>query len=148
MTASTSTESRTTPAVIDNFNALAPRVLYTAYHVNDIERSLAFYVGVLGMKETLRLPLGKGEHEVILGFPESKSAGVILMWNTERKTPFVPGDAYSRFVLHVNDIEAGMQLFAKHDIKTVVPVSDGGNFRYSIVKDPDGYLIELLQTKS
>jgi uncharacterized glyoxalase superfamily protein PhnB len=77
MTTSTSTE-RTTPAAVEGFGALKPRVLYVGYHVNDIERALAFYVGVLGMKEQLRVPLGKGEHEVILGFPEGKSAGVIL----------------------------------------------------------------------
>ena len=76
MTTGTSTE-RSTPATIENFNALKPRVLYIGYHVNDIERALAFYVGVLGMKEQMRLPLGKGEHEVVLVFPENKSAGVI-----------------------------------------------------------------------
>lgn len=139
---------RATPAAVENFNALKPRILYVGYHVNDIERALAFYVGALGMKEQLRLPLGKGEHEVVLGFPESKSAGLVLMWNTERKTPYVPGDAYSRFVLSVSDIDAALQHLAKHGATPALPVTDAGKFRYAIVKDPDGYLIELLQTKA
>ncbi len=147
MTTGTSTE-RSTPATIENFNALKPRVLYVSYHVNDIERALAFYVGALGMKEQLRLPLGKGEHEVVLAFPENKSAGVILMWNTERKTPYVPGDAYSRFILSVSDIEAALQHLAKHSVAAVLPVTDAGKFRYAMVKDPDGYVIELLQPKA
>ena len=138
----------TKPATIENFNALKPRVLYVGYHVNDIERSLAFYVGALGMKEQLRLPLGKGEHEVVLVFPESKSAGVILMWNTERKTPYLPGDAYSRFILSVSDIDAALQHLAKHGTTAALPVTDAGKFRYAMVKDPDGYLIELLQPKA
>jgi catechol 2,3-dioxygenase-like lactoylglutathione lyase family enzyme len=147
MTTSTSTE-RATPAAIENFSALKPRVLYVGYHVNDIERALAFYVGVLGMKEQLRVPLGKGEHEVVLGFPEGKSAGVILMWNTERKTPYVPGDAYSRFILSVSDIDAALAHLAKHGTSASLPVTDAGRFRYAMVKDPDGYLIELLQPKA
>jgi lactoylglutathione lyase len=147
MSISTSTEHATSAAV-ENFNALKPRVLYVSYHVNDIERALAFYIGVLGMKEQLRLPLGKGEHEVVLGFPESRSAGVVLMWNTERKTPYVPGDAYSRFVLSVSDIDAAVQHLAKNGTKAALPVTDAGNFRYAMVRDPDGYTIELLQTKA
>jgi catechol 2,3-dioxygenase-like lactoylglutathione lyase family enzyme len=146
MTIHTSPEN-VMPAVVESFNALKPRLLYVGYHVNDIERALAFYVGVLGMKEQLRLPLGKGEHEVILGFPENKSAGVVLMWNTERKAPYVPGDAYSRFILSVSDVDAALAHLAKHGTPAAVPVSDAGSFRYAMVKDPDGYLIELLQAK-
>jgi catechol 2,3-dioxygenase-like lactoylglutathione lyase family enzyme len=147
MTTSLSTEGAA-PAAVEDFNALRPRFIYVSYHVNDIERALAFYVGVLGMKEQLRVPLGKGEHEVVLGFPESKSAGVILMWNTERKTPYVPGDAYSRFILSVSDIDAALAHLARHGTSASLPVTDAGRFRYAMVKDPDGYLIELLQTKT
>jgi lactoylglutathione lyase len=132
-------------AVVKDFNAFAPRVLYVGYHVNDIDRALSFYVGVLGMQEQMRLPLGKGEHEVVLGFPNSKSAGVVLMWNTERKQPYAHGDAYSRFVLSVSDIDAALAHLAAHDIKPVVPLTSAGAFRYAIVPDPDGYMLELLQ---
>jgi catechol 2,3-dioxygenase-like lactoylglutathione lyase family enzyme len=146
MTTSMSAE-HATPAAVEDFNALKPRVRYVGYHVNDIERALAFYVGVLGMKEQLRLPLGNGKHEVVLGFPEGKSAGVILMWNTERKTPYVPGDAYSRLVLSVSDVEAALHHLASRGTSASLPVTDAGRFRYAMVKDPDGYLIELLQMK-
>jgi lactoylglutathione lyase len=147
MTSTTVSEDRTTPAALTDFNALKPRVLYVSYHVNDIERALAFYVGVLGMKEQLRLPLGKGEHEVVLGFPENKSAGVVLMWNTERKTPYDKGDGYSRLVLAISDIDAALAHLAKHGTQATLPVTDAGTFRYAMVKDPDGYVVELLQTK-
>jgi lactoylglutathione lyase len=145
---STTSELGTTgtrSAPLKDLNALQPRVLYTAYHVDDIDRALAFYVGVLGMQEQLRMPLGKGEHEAILGFPNSKSAGVILMWNTERKKPFEHGDAYSRVVLSVSDIEAALAHLKANGTEPVVPLNTAGTFRYAIVKDPDGYLVELLQ---
>src|SRR5258706_4390750 len=80
-------------------NALRPRVLHTAYFVADIERSLEFYRDVLGMREQQRFDLGDGVQEVVLTFPDSKGAGVILMWNTKRTTPYQYGDSYSRLVM-------------------------------------------------
>ena len=141
-----SSPEQETPAAAATFNALKPRVLYVAYYVNDIERALAFYTGVLGMKEQLRLSLDEGENEVLLGFQGNRSAGVLLMWNTERKTPYVRGDGYSRFVLSVSDIDAAVEHLARHGTEVAVPVTDADNFRYAAVRDPDGYMIELLQT--
>ncbi len=34
-----------------------------SYYVRDVERAVAFYVGVLGMTEQMRLDVGNGEHE-------------------------------------------------------------------------------------
>jgi catechol 2,3-dioxygenase-like lactoylglutathione lyase family enzyme len=127
--------------------SLNPRVTHVAYHVSDIDRALAFYVGVLGMKEQMRLPLGKGVHEVVLGFPESKAGGLILMWNTERSVSYQLGDGYSRIVLSVSDLDAALSLLAQHATPVAKAATEAGPFRYALVKDPDGYVVELLQLK-
>ncbi|HKU38199.1 MAG TPA: VOC family protein [Polyangiales bacterium] len=141
MTATATTSAPT------GLNAFKPRILHVAYHVSDIDRALAFYVGVLGMQEQMRLDLSKTLHEVVLNFPESKGGGVILMWDTARKTPLSLGDAYSRFVLNVADVDAALEQLAKHDTRVVTPATDAGPMRYAMVADPDGYVIELLQFK-
>ena len=141
----TTTTASSTGAL--ELTALKPRVSYVAYHVVDIDRALAFYVGVLGLKELMRMPLGNGEQEVVLAYPESKGAGVILMWNTERKTPYQAGDGYSRVVLTVSDLDAAMAQLARHDTRVAKPPTDAGPMRYAMVLDPDGYTIELLQLK-
>jgi lactoylglutathione lyase len=130
-----------------NLTAFKPQVLHVAYHVADIDRSLGFYVGVLGMKEQLRLPLGKGLHEVILGFPESKGAGVILMWNTERPTttPIPLGEGFSRNVLRVSDLDAAFALLVKHEAPVVTAPTAYRDFKFAMVRDPDGYVIELIE---
>jgi lactoylglutathione lyase len=144
----TSTPSTTTTGEpITGLNALRPRLLHVSYHVADIDRALAFYVGVLGMKEQLRLDLGGGVQEVVLGFPQSKGGGVILMWHIERTKPRELGDGYSRFVLSVSDIEAAMQHLASAHTPVVTPITDAGALKYAMVKDPDGYVIELLEMK-
>jgi lactoylglutathione lyase len=135
---------------VQNLNAFKPQVLHVAYHVADIERALGFYVGVLGMKETMRIPLGKNLAEVILAFPDSKSAGIILMWNTDReKTQPIAhggqGEGYSRFVLRVSDVETSLAHLVKHGAPVVTQTTSFGNFKYAMVKDPDGYVIELIE---
>jgi catechol 2,3-dioxygenase-like lactoylglutathione lyase family enzyme len=135
-------EARST---LQDLTTLKPRVSHVAYHVADIERALAFYKGVLGLQEQLRLPLGGGLQEVILGFPNAQGAGVILMWNTEQPAAREHGNGYSRFVLNVSDIDAAMTHLLAHDVPVVTPISSVGAMKYAMVKDPDGYVIELLQ---
>lgn len=144
MTTATTGESTSQLAGI---TGLKPRILHVAYHVADIDRALAFYKGVLGMQEQMRVDLSKTLHEVILQFPDSKGGGVILMWDTDRKKPLELGDGYSRFVMMVSDLDAAMKHLLAHDTKVATQPTEAGPLRYSIVKDPDGYDIELLQLK-
>jgi lactoylglutathione lyase len=99
------------------------------------------------MKEQLRIPLGKGLHEAVLGFPEAKGSGVILMWNTERTTPYKHGDAYNRLVLRVSDVDGATRVLREASVPVVTEPTDAPGLRYSMVRDPDGYVVELLQLK-
>ncbi len=132
---------------VTGLNAFKPRILHTAYFVADIDRSLKFYGDVLGMREQQRFDLGEGVQEVILAFPESKGAGVILMWNTKRSTPYQYGDSYSRFVMMVSDLDAAITYLTAKGVAISKQVTDAGALRYCMIKDPDGYTIEVLQLK-
>ena len=127
--------------------AFKPRITHVAYHVSDIDRALAFYVGVLGLKEQMRIPLGPDEHEVVLGFPEGKGGGLILMWSTKRSAAYALGDGYSRFILNVSDLDGALAQLTAQDVRVVSPPKDAGPMRYAMIADPDGYVIELLQFK-
>jgi predicted enzyme related to lactoylglutathione lyase len=131
----------------ETLNGLKPHISHVAYHVANIDRALTFYSGVLGMKEQQRLQLGKTLHEVVLGFPDSKGGGVILMWDTTRPAPIEHAHGYSRFIVSVSDVDAALQQLTSRGTPVVTPVTDAGNLRYAMVKDPDGYVIELLQVK-
>jgi lactoylglutathione lyase len=129
------------------FGAFRPSVFCVCYYVADVERALAFYVGLLGMKEHLRIPVGNGVNEVVLGFPEAKGSGVILMWNTERTKPYTHGDSYNRLVLRVSDVDAATRVLQEASVPVVTEPTDAPGLRYSMVRDPDGYVVELLQLK-
>jgi lactoylglutathione lyase len=141
MTETTETSSATSAS----FAAFKPRVTHVAYHVADVDRALAFYSGLLGMKEVMRIPLGQGLHEVILGFPESQAAGVILMWHADKKEARSLGNGYSRFVLNVSDVDAACAFLAKQGTPVVTQPTTYGTLKFAMVKDPDGYVVELLQ---
>ena len=142
-TASPSTEAGDATGL----SAFRPRITHVAYYVSDIDRALAFYVGVLGLVEQLRIPLGNDEHEVVLGFPEGRGGGLILMWSTKREAPYTLGDGYSRFVLSVSDVDAAVAHLAERGTRIVSEPADTPMVRYAMVADPDGYTIELLQLK-
>jgi lactoylglutathione lyase len=148
MTSTNATDSAAASGMIeDGLNAFKPRLSHVSYHVADIDRALHFYVQVLGMKERLRMQLGKTLHEAVLGFADARAGGVILMWDTERKGPIEQAHGYSRLVLSVADVDGALQHLAKHETNVIKQPTDAGAFRYAMVKDPDGYVIELLQIK-
>ena len=148
MTSTNASDSAAANTMIaGGLNAFKPRLSHVSYHVADIDRALRFYVQVLGMTEQLRLQVGKTLHEVVLGFADAKAGGVILMWDTERKAPIEQAHGYSRFVLSVADVDGALQHLVKHETKVITQATDAGRFRLAMVKDPDGYVIELLQVK-
>jgi lactoylglutathione lyase len=143
----TSTSETTTAPVATGLSAFKPRITHVAYHVSDIDRALAFYVGVIGLKELMRIPLPGGEHEVVLGFPDGKGGGLILMWNTQKADQYTLGDGYSRFILNVSDVDAAVAQLAAQGVRITSQPTDAGPMRYAMIADPDGYTIELLQLK-
>jgi lactoylglutathione lyase len=148
MTSTNATDSAAASGMIaGGLNAFKPRLSHVSYHVADIDRALHFYVHVLGMRERLRLQLGKTLNEVVLGFEDARAGGVILMWDTDRKGPIQQGHGYSRLVLSVADVDGALEHLVKHETKVITQPTDTGAFRYAMVEDPDGYVIELLQIK-
>ncbi|HMJ15550.1 MAG TPA: VOC family protein [Polyangiaceae bacterium] len=128
-------------------NAFRPRIAFVTYNVENIERALAFYVGVLGMQEQMRFPIGGGMNEVVLAFPDSKASSLVLIWRDEDAVPIQHGDGYSRFVIRVSDIDCAAAALAESGVVLQTPPTDAGSLRFAMLRDPDGYLIELLQFK-
>jgi lactoylglutathione lyase len=143
----TTSDTRAAEQPAAGLAALKPRLSHVAYHVADLDRAVAFYVGVLGFKEQTRFPIGDGVFEVVLDYPDSKGAGLLLMWSSKRSEPYQLGDGYSRLVINVSDVDAAVELLAQHGAPIVSKPRQAGAFYYALAKDPDGYVIELLQIK-
>lgn len=127
------------------------RLLHTMLRVGDLERSLAFYTDVLGMSLLRRKDFP--EDRFTLAFvgvgPEQEQACIELTHNWD--TPgYDIGSGYGHIALEVDDVyDACEKIRAKGGVITREPgPMKHGTTVLAFVKDPDGYMIELLGAKS
>src|SRR5688572_14133040 len=130
-------------------SACADALAYTSYYVLDQKRALDFYVGLLGMVERQRITPSAGVTEIVLGFDKDpNTAGILLMHKADRTTPYTVGDGFSRTILHVSDIKAIVQKLTQAGVTIVRQPTEVASLKltYALVRDPDGYMIEFIQT--
>lgn len=122
-----------------------PRIGFVSFYVLDLQRSLSFYVEQLGMREVGRIPLPGGILEVLLAFGDG--AGVMLMHDPRRTTPYERGDGFSRFTINVAEVRPLIQRLEAGGVQVVVPprVVEQLKLTYALVRDPDGYTIEFIE---
>ncbi len=127
------------------------RILHTMLRVTNLERSLAFYTEVLGMK--LLRTSENPEYKYTLAFvgfsDESEGAVLELTYNWGVDS-YELGTAYGHIALEVDDIYAACELIrAKGGVISREPGPvKGGTTEIAFVRDPDNYAIELIQKKS
>jgi lactoylglutathione lyase len=125
-----------------------PRIAYVAFRITNVERSLKFYTGLLGMTERQRIPLDTGVVEILLGYGDaSKDAGILLLHDPKRTEPYTHGDAFHRFIVSVKDLPGLIAHLKANDVKVSRGPTRVENLKlsYAFVADPDGYAIELVE---
>ena len=129
--------------------AIKSELAYTSYSVLDQKRALDFYVGLLGMTERQRITPSPGVTEIVLGFDKERTPGILLMHRADRTKPYEIGDGFSRTIIHVSDIKAMVQKLTQAGVTIVRPPTEVASLKltYAMVRDPDGYLIEFIQTQ-
>jgi lactoylglutathione lyase len=124
------------------------RILHTMLRVGDLERSLAFYTGVLGMKLLRKHDYPDGKFTLaFVGYgPESEGAVLELTHNWDTKS-YDLGGGFGHVALEVPDAYAACaQIKAKGGqvVREAGPMKHGKTV-IAFVQDPDGYKIELIQ---
>ena len=127
------------------------RLLHTMLRVGDLDRSLSFYVGVLGMKLLRRHDYPEGKFTLaFVGYgAESEQAVLELTHNWDTKSYDV-GNGYGHVALEVEDAYAACAGIKQ---KGGVVTREAGPMKHgttviAFVQDPDGYKIELIQRKA
>ena len=127
------------------------RILHTMLRVGDLDRALAFYVGVLGMRELRRKDYPGGRFtNVFVGYGDEASSSVLeLTHNWDTKT-YDPGSGYGHVAIEVDDAYKACEEVKKRGGKVTReagPMKHGTTV-IAFVEDPDGYKIELVQKKT
>ena len=131
------------------------RYLHTMVRVADIDASLAFYCGLLGMKEARRIENEKGRFTLVFldadedheRAKETRSPQLELTYNWpdesgERETPSQGSRNWGHLAYVVDHIYATCKRLQEGGVTINRPPRDG---HMAFVKSPDGISIELLQ---
>ena len=126
------------------------RLLHTMIRVGDLERSIAFYTGVLGMKLLRRKDYPDGKFTLaFVGYgDESEHAVIELTHNWDTKS-YELGNGFGHIAVAVPDAyKACEDVKAKGGKVTrpAGPMKHGGSV-IAFVEDPDGYKIEFIEKK-
>ena len=126
---------------------MVKKLLHTRYRVTDLEKTVAFYKDVLGLKETRRHTSGRGSQLVFLKAPESNEE--IELCKFDQSGPVVVGPDLTHLAFEVDDLEE----FAREAAAKGYPLSDGphrteGGSVIAFIDAPEGYEIELIQRGS
>jgi lactoylglutathione lyase len=127
------------------------QLLHTMIRVFDLEKSIAFYTGQLGMKLLRRKDYPSGEFTLaFVGYGNEESNAVIeLTHNWGQKDPYQLGTAFGHLAIGVPDIYGTCERLAKAGVKIPRPpgpMKHGGSV-IAFIEDPDGYKIELIEKK-
>jgi lactoylglutathione lyase len=127
------------------------RILHTMLRVADLERSLAFYTDVLGMKLLRRQDYPDGRFTLaFVGYgPESEQAAIELTHNWDTRQ-YELGGGFGHVALEVPDARAACAEIKQRGgtvVREAGPMKHGTTV-IAFVQDPDGYKIELIQRAS
>ena len=118
------------------------KYLHTMVRVTDIDASLRFYCGALGLAEVRRIDNEKGRFTLVfLAAPGDESAQVELTHNWDPE-PYAGGRNFGHLAYEVDDIYAACQRLQEAGVVINRPPRDG---RMAFVRSPDRISVELLQ---
>jgi len=125
--------------------------LHTMLRVGALERSIAFYTGLLGMKELRRTEVPAGEYTLVfLGYGDEASHTVLELTHNWGVDTYDIGTAFGHLALGVPDIYGTCEKLRAAGVKISRepgPVKFGTTV-IAFIEDPDGYKIELIEQKA
>jgi lactoylglutathione lyase len=125
------------------------RYLHTMVRVKDLDQSLEFYSGLLGMQEVRRMDNEKGRYTLVFlaaaedveAAKANKAPLVELTYNWDPEN-YTGGRNFGHLAYEVEDIYATCQKLMDGGVTINRPPRDG---HMAFVRSPDGISFELLQ---
>ena len=127
------------------------RLLHTMLRVGDLEASIQFYTHVLGMQLLRRNDHPEGEFTLaFVGYGDEAENTVIELtynWGTDN---YEVGDGFGHIAIEVDEgyaAAASVKARGGKVLRAAGPMNAGTTI-IAFVEDPDGYQIELLDSKT
>ncbi len=127
------------------------RLLHTMLRVGNLERSLAFYTEVLGMKLLRRKDYPEGRFTLaFVGYGEEHDSTVLELTHNWDTDGYDLGSAYGHIAIETDNAAAACDAVRSKGGKVVreaAPMKHGSTV-IAFVEDPDGYKIEFIEKAS
>ena len=124
------------------------RILHTMLRVGDLDRSIAFYTEVLGMRLLRRQDYPEGKFTLaFVGYGDEADSAVIELTHNWEVPAYDLGNGFGHIALAVPDARRACDDIRARGGKVVREAGPmkHGNTVIAFVEDPDGYKIELIQ---
>lgn len=119
--------------------------------VGNLDRSIDFYTRLLGMKLLRRKDYPDGKFTLaFVGYGDEADHTVIELTHNWETDGYDLGTGFGHVALGVPDIYAACKVLASEGVKMPRPPGPmkHGDTVIAFVEDPDGYRIELIETKA
>ena len=124
------------------------RLLHTMLRVGDLDKSLAFYTEVLGMKLLRKEDYPEGKFTLaFVGYGDEDSNSVLELTHNWDTASYDLGNAYGHIAVAVDDAGAACELIRQRGgnvVREAGPMMHG-TVVIAFVEDPDGYKVELIE---
>lgn len=124
------------------------RMLHTMLRVGNLEKSIAFYTQVLGMKVLRQHDFPDGKFTLaFVGYGDEKDHTVIELTYNYGVTSYDMGKAFGHIALEVDNAHAAcekVKLAGGKVVREAGPMMHGKTV-IAFVEDPDGYKVEFIE---
>jgi lactoylglutathione lyase len=127
------------------------RFLHTMLRVRDLDETLRFYTGQLGMKLLRRSDYPEGKFTLaFVGYGDEKDHTVLEFTYNWGRSEYELGDAFGHVAIGVEDIYAACERLRAAGVRITRepgPMKHGTTV-IAFVEDPNGYKVELIQGRA
>jgi len=123
------------------------RFLHTMIRVGNLEKSIAFYTDVMGMKLLRQKEYPDGEFTLaFVGYGDESDHTVIELTYNWGVSEYEIGNGFGHLAIQVDDVYQATEQIRQHGGKILREAGpmNAGTTIIAFVEDPDGYQIELL----
>ncbi len=126
------------------------RLLHTMLRVVDLKKSIHFYTEILGMTLIRQKDYPEGKFTLaFVGYEDESSGSVIELTHNWESDQYELGNGFGHIAIQVDDVYQACDRIrnAGGEITREPGPMKHGSTILAFVKDPDGYMIELLGVK-
>ncbi|MFL0796779.1 MAG: lactoylglutathione lyase [Cellvibrionaceae bacterium] len=123
------------------------RFLHTMLRVGNLEKSIAFYTEIFGMTVARRKDYPEGKFTLaFLGYGDEAENTMLELTHNWDTDSYDLGNGFGHLAIGVEDVYAACERIREQGgeiVREPGPMKHGSTI-LAFVKDPDGYMIELL----